>query len=195
MCKIKGGTFLIVISHFRVACLFTFASSWHWCSFSFLSVQLGTEAEEKLFSGLRGQRALGVRTILVPEEKQRNHGHAEKLPHEMGKRRRCGTSVSPQPLEQGAFRDPGVTRSLCRKRGFEAPRDSRSRGSFLFACTGNGSADLSQGSRERAKLLAGASESVSRVSSAYARAALCTLARIGTVLSALKNSSLLCLSS
>lgn len=109
------------------------------------------------------------------------------------------TPVSPRPLKQGVFREPCTTRSLtntspCREReGFKAPQDSHSHGGFLLTWCGNSLADLSEGSHSKTSSSLGASESISRVSSAYARAALCMLARIGTILSALKNSSMLCL--
>lgn len=62
------------------------------------------------------------------------------------------------------------------------PQDSQSHDSFLLAYTGNSLADLREGSHEQAKLLTGASKNISRLSSAYARAALCTLAKSGTSL-------------
>lgn len=54
------------------------------------------------------------------------------------------------------------------------PQDSQSHDSFLLAYTGNSLADLREGSHEQAKLLTGASKNISRLSSAYARAALYT---------------------
>lgn len=200
MCKIKGGTFLIVIPHLRIAwsfhvriqltleqILLPFRAAWHkgWGKASPQFAWPKCITGWGRFGAWREAKKPWLCTEAAPWNGEMGAVWVTSVSPRLWSKALSGTRTRPGPSQ---------THPCAEREGWKAPRDSCSHGSFLPACAGNSSADLSKGSHERAKLLAGASKSMCLLlASAYARAALCTLARIGTILSTLKNSSLLCL--